>query len=127
STSLWAEWRLWGMRAWGYHTTNILLHALSAMIFWRVLRHLMIAGAWVIAAVFAVHPVNVESVAWIAERKNVLAMLFYALTWYAFVRSEEGKISNSKSQVSNPAIWYWVSVFFFLLALLSKTAVVMFP
>ena len=128
STSLWAEWRLWGMRAWGYHLTNVLLHALSAMVLWRVLRRLSIAGAWLIAAIFAVHPVNVESVAWIAERKNVLAMVFYSLTWYAFVRGERlSEISSLKSQISNSSRWYWLAVLFFLLALLSKTAVVMFP
>src|SRR3954452_16160877 len=137
STSLWAEWQIWGMKAWAYHLTNVLLHALSTIVLWRIFRMMRWSGAWIMAAIFAVHPVNVESVAWIAERKNVLAMFFYALTWYALLRSLNGEYGRSKegnnqnSKVHNTdvlhASWYWLSVIFFLLALLSKTAVVMFP
>src|SRR6185312_8724275 len=97
------------------------LHAAEVLLLWRVLRRLRIPGAWLGALLFAVHPVNVESVAWVAQRKNLMAMLFYLASIYGFLRAgwpeEKGKSGR----------WYAASLAAFVLAMLSKGSVAILP
>ena len=124
-TSFWAEYHLWKLQPFGYHLVNVLLHALNAVLLWRVLRRLEVPGSWWAAALFAVHPVTVESVAWITERKNVLSCAFYLLAVLAYFRfrplaGEEG------TRVRDWRLYPLVLVLF-LCALLSKTVACSLP
>ncbi len=117
STLLWLEWQLWGADPGRYHAVNVLLHALSVLVAWRVLCKLAVPCAFVAAAVFAVHPVAVESVAWISETKTTLSFLLSGLALYAYLRCEDRGARG----------WYVAALVLFGLALLAKTSVVMLP
>ena len=114
------ERALWGLNPTGYHWTNILLHVANALLVWRLLACLRVAGAWLAGAIFALHPVQVESVAWITERKNVLMGLFFLLTllaWTAF--------TDQKSK--RRWFFYGLALILYALALSAKTTACTLP
>jgi protein O-mannosyl-transferase len=120
-TTFWIETRLWGnggSSAAGFHALNILLHAVGAILLWRLLTRLKIPGAWLAGLLFAVHPVQVESVAWITERKNTLSLVFYlsaAIQWLKW-NLDQGSSKN-----------YAAAAIFFVAALLSKSVTCSLP
>jgi len=120
---LWLEWRLWGLNPAGYHAVSLGLHALAALLLWAVLRRLRMPGAYFAALLFAVHPVNVESVAWIAQRKNLLGMVFFLLSILAFLRTGP----EEPQPRAGAGRWYGLSLLAFLLAMLSKGSVAPLP
>jgi tetratricopeptide (TPR) repeat protein len=138
------ERALWGLNPAGYHWVNILLHAANALLLWRLLAELGVPGAWLAAGIFALHPVQVESVAWITERKNVLMGFFFFLTLLAWTRfidernqrpiersNAHGKQHTRRLTQSgklNP-LWsfYWLALIFYLLALCSKSTACTLP
>ncbi len=124
-STFWLERRVWDLNPFGYHLTNVLLHAASAVLLWRILRRLSVPGAWLAAAVFAVHPVQVESVAWITERKNVLSGVFYFASMLAYLRFT-GLESDARRE-RRPWRLYALSFVCFAAALLSKTVTCSLP
>ena len=130
-TSFWIEYHLWGLDASGYHVVNVFLHGLAVVLLWRVLLRLGVPWAWVAAAVFALHPIQVESVAWITERKNVLSGVFYLGSALAFLRwaklGMSGMSGMSGSAGRGAARFYVLSLVLFVCALLSKTVTCTLP
>ncbi len=116
-TVFWVEHRLWGDWPVGYHLATILMHALGALLLLKVLQQLRVPGAWLAAALFALHPVQVESVAWISELKNTLSGVFYFATALAYLRFDQTRARNT----------YIVALLLFLAGLAAKTVVATLP
>jgi len=120
TVALWLQWLAWGDHAVGYHFVNVTLHALNSILLWRVLTHFGLPGAWLGAALFAVHPVCVASVAWISELKNTLSLMFLLASVWCYLQSTTSGPPRSQR-------WYALALALFTLSLLSKTSTVMLP
>ena len=120
-TTFWIEYQIWGLWPPGFHFTNVMLHAINALLVWRVFTALGVRGAWMIGAIFALHPVHAESVAWVTERKNVLSALFYLLGALAYLRFDD------PANETRPWKWYAAAMVAFVAALLSKTVTCSLP
>jgi protein O-mannosyl-transferase len=116
-TTFWIEYHLVGLHPLLYHLDNILLHVIAAILLWRALARLGVPAPWLAAAIFAVHPVQVESVAWPTERKNVLSLVFYLLSFHAYWSFMERR----------KAADYFLALLFFIAALLSKSVTCSLP
>ena len=131
-TTFWFLHDVVGLNPLPYHLLNVLLHAASAILLWRLLRLLQVRGAWLGAALWALHPVMVQSVAWITELKNTQSCLFYLLSIFFFLKEEGrgGSVAGLPSRrVGEHRSWvaFALSLVLFLLATLSKPSVVMLP
>ncbi|HET6428570.1 MAG TPA: O-GlcNAc transferase, partial [Phycisphaerae bacterium] len=123
-SSFWLEHRLHGLRPMGYHLTNVVLHAGVACLLLVLLRRLSVPGAFVAAAAFAVHPLCVQSVAWVTERKNVLMGVLYLGALLAYCRfCGIGRAAQGRRDWR----FYALSAGLFVLALLSKTVACSMP
>ena len=144
-TNFWAQHALWGVEPLGYRLVTIACHVISALLLWRVLLRLRVPGAWLGAALWALHPVQVESVAWICELKNTQSAAFFLLAILAYLRwvavgrvSDPPRIglgrpvshlggSEARPTSTRQRRWYFLALFCALLAILSKPSTVMLP
>ena len=113
----WIEQKLWGDSVLGYHLINIFLHGFAAIVLLQILLRLKVPGAWLAAGLFALHPVQVESVAWISEIKNTLSGLFFFCSILAYLNFDQ-----NRSRVA-----YFGSLALFLFGLMCKTAIAPLP
>lgn len=136
-TTYWLEYRVWGLDSRGYHAVNVTLHAAASVALWALLAKLAVPAAWFGAALFAVHPVGVESVAWVTERKNTLSVVMAMLAascWlrYRFGRGPISAVSTDSAAAAfavadsrQRRAWLAAAIGLFALAILSKTVAVM--
>jgi Flp pilus assembly protein TadD len=126
-TSYWIQQRLLGESTTGYHFVNLLLHIGCVVLVLKILRFLRIPGAELAAVIFALHPVNVETVAWISERKNTLSGIFALAATLWYLKFDERERRDRRSRPTNISAAYALAIGFFVLGLLSKTAIVTLP
>src|SRR5437899_7446949 len=122
-TAFWIEHHLWKDSTFGYHLLNVMLHVLAACLFALILSELSVKGAWIGAFIFALHPVAVESVAWISEQKNTLSGVFYLMAMLLYLRNDE-RTQDGRSRFT-PV--YFISFTCFVAAILSKSVTATLP
>ena len=123
-TSFWVEHALWGLDPLPYHLVNIAMHTACAVLLWQVLLRLNVRAAWLGAALWALHPVQAESVAWITELKNTQSCFFYLLTILFFLKWQT---SGGPDGQNRPEGHYMLALLCAVLAITSKASTVMLP
>ncbi len=140
-TNFWVQHALWGLNPLGFHLVTLACHALAALLLWRVLSQLRVPGAWLGAALWALHPVQVESVAWICELKNTQSAVFFLLAigcWLKWIgvgqvsdlpsKAQSSRKGGSETRPTSERRRYYVGALVCaLLAILSKPSTVMLP
>ncbi len=132
-TTFWIDYQVWGFWPPPYHVENIFFHAAAALLFWKLLQRLEVNGAKLAGAIFALHPVMVESVAWVTERKNTLSLVFYLGALLAYGRLTDFWKADGESKIaannkpSRRWEFYALAFFLFLCALLVKTTAFSLP
>ncbi|MGD1095269.1 MAG: tetratricopeptide repeat protein [Bryobacteraceae bacterium] len=116
-SAFWMEHRLWGDAVFGYHLTNLLLHALAAFLVVMIVQRLELPGAWLAGFLFALHPVCVEAVAWISEQKSTLSTVFYLSAALIYLHFDKTRKTSQ----------YFIAFGLFIAALLSKTVTATLP
>jgi tetratricopeptide (TPR) repeat protein len=123
-TTFWVEHAIWGLEPLPYHVMTVLLHGVCAILLWQVLRSLRVQGAWLGAALWALHPVEVESVAWISEMKNTESGFFFLLSILFFLRWLRAKELDGRAEGE----WnYVLTLFFAAMGMASKSSTVILP
>ncbi len=118
---LWLQAQFFGPQSTGYHVTTILLHIVSGLLLWALLAEMKVPGAWTAALVFTIHPVCVESVAWVSETKNTLSLALFLASCIFWVRQDDRQPGPTRERL------YLIALAFFLLAMFAKTSVVAMP
>jgi len=122
-TVFWALHKFIGLNSFPYHLLNLLMHAGSAVLLWHVLRQLNVRAAWFGALLWAVHPVTVQSVAWVTELKNTQSCFFYLLSILVFLKADTRRDTDRQ----NFRALFVLSLLSFVFAITSKTSTVMLP
>jgi Flp pilus assembly protein TadD len=120
-TALWAQWPFFKNQPTGYHVTTIVLHVIGSLLLWALLDRMRVPGAWLSGLIFAIHPVAVESVAWVSETKNTLSLPLFLLSCLCWVEQDDEHEGPRRTR------FYVLSIVFFLLAMLAKTSMVGLP
>ena len=120
--------QLYGLRPWGHHLTGLLLHTANTLLLFLFLAQATGARwrSFLAAALFGLHPIHIESVAWVAERKDVLSTFFFMLTLWAYCRFAELR-RDAAPRAGKSVLWYCLALFFFALGLMSKQMLVTLP
>lgn len=116
-TAFWIEYKLWANNPLGYHLLNVCLHVIASLLFIRILNYYKVPGAILAGVLFLIHPICVESVAWISEQKNTLSLVIYLTTWLTYLKYLDSKRNT----------YYWTAFLLFTCALLTKSVTATLP